>query len=430
MADQADVRAEAARAIARVVAGRNLDESITETARVSPQDAALLKALAFGVIRDHALLSMLASRMLQKPLSEPEVHALLLVGLFQLRSMRVPQHAAVSATVSAVDVLDKTWAKALVNALLRRYLRERDALEAALPREPAVEYSHPQWLVDSLKRDWPQTWQEILQANQQPGPMTLRVNRRKTSRDDYLAKLREAGLDAMPVEHAPDALTLAEAAAVEKLPGFSDGLVSVQDASAQHAAPLLDLQPGQHVLDACAAPGGKSAHMLELADVQLLALDLDTQRLQRVRSTLERLQLKASWKRADATRPSTWAEGLSFDRILVDAPCSGTGVIRRHPDIKLLRRPGDIGQMSAVQLRLLHMLWPLLKPGGVLLYAVCSVLSEEGAALAQRFLAAQSDAEEWKIEADWGEACDAGRRIAPGGALDGFFYARLRKKSL
>jgi 16S rRNA (cytosine967-C5)-methyltransferase len=429
MTAKPDVRAEAARAVARVLAGRNLDESIAEAAPVLPVDAGLLKAIAFGVVRDHALLSALASRMLQKPIDrDAELHCLLLVGLYQLRSMRVPAHAAVSATVDAAIGMSKEWAKGMVNAVLRRYLRERDALEAALPKDLATTYSHPQWLVDSLKRDWPENFESLLTANQQPGPMTLRVNRRRGSRDDYLAKLRDAGIEAAPVEGAPEALTLAEPIAVEKLPGFSDGLVSVQDAAAQLAAELLDAQAGDRVLDACAAPGGKSAHILERTDAHLLALDVDAQRLHRVRGNLERLKLEATWKRADATRPSTWADGAKFQRILVDAPCSGTGVIRRHPDIKLLRRAEDVPQMAAVQLRMLHMLWPLLEPGGVLLYSVCSVLKEEGADIAQKFAASQRDALEWRIEAPWGEAQPVGRRIAPGGSFDGFYYARLRKR--
>jgi 16S rRNA (cytosine967-C5)-methyltransferase len=425
----ADVRAEAARVIAEVVpGGRNLDDSIAASGdKVAPGDRALLKALAFGVIRDHALLSALAAGMLQKPLErEPEVQALVLAGLYQLRSMRLPAHAAVAETVGAVDALRKPWAKGLLNALLRRYLREREVLEAKLPADASVRFSHPPWLVDRLQHDWPQ-WQQILEADQQPGPMSLRVNRRRMARDEYLAQLREARLDATPSESAPEALTLAEPVGVDKLPGFADGLVSVQDVSAQLAAHLLDLQAGQQVLDACAAPGGKSAHILEREDVQLLALDADAKRLPRLRANFERLQLKATWKRADATRPSTWAEGLAFDRMLIDAPCSGTGVIRRHPDIKLLRRETDVAQMAAMQLRLLHMLWPLLKPGGVLLYAVCSTLDEEGAALVQQFLAMQPQAEDVPIDAAWGEAAAVGRRIAPGGTFDGFFYAKIRK---
>lgn len=430
MPTPADVRAEAARAVARVIAGRNLDEALAQAAPLPPADAALAKAIAFGVVRDHALLSALAAKMLQKPLDrDPELASLLLCGLYQLRSMRVPPHAAVSETVGASEPMNKTWAKGLLNAVLRRYLRERDALEAAIPDDPAIKQSHPQWLIDRLKTDWPQNWQEIIAANQQPGPMTLRVNRRRTTRDDYLGELRAVGLEASPIEHVPEALRLAEPVGVDKLPGFGEGKVSVQDASAQLAAHLLDVRDGQRVLDACAAPGGKAAHILELADAHLLAIDDDAERLKRVRGTFERLQLKASWKRADATRPSTWAQGLSFDRILIDAPCSGTGVIRRHPDIKLLRRPEDIAQMAAVQLRLLHMLWPLLSPGGVLVYAVCSVIAEEGADLVQRFLAKQSDASELATDATWGDACAIGRRIAPGGDFDGFYYARLRRNA-
>jgi 16S rRNA (cytosine967-C5)-methyltransferase len=426
-----ELRAETARAVARVLEGRNLDESVTRgIANVGSTDGPLLKAIAFGVVRDYALLSALAANMLQKPLDrDPEAQALLLCGLYQLRSMRVPAHAAVSETVNAADALNKAWLKGLMNAVLRRYLRERDALEAALPDDPAIRLSHPQWLIDRLKADWPQRWPDILAANQQPGPMTLRVNRRQRTRDEYQELLKTSGIEARPVEHAPEALVLAEPMVVEKLPGFSAALVSVQDASAQLAAHLLDVQADQRVLDACAAPGGKAAHILELADAHLLAIDDDAERLKRVRGTFERLQLKASWKRADATRPSTWAQGLSFDRILVDAPCSGTGVIRRHPDIKLLRRADDIARMAAVQLRLLHMLWPSLNPGGVLVYAVCSVIAEEGVDVVQRFLAQQKDASEQKIEADWGEACTTGRRIAPGGDFDGFYYARLQRTS-
>jgi 16S rRNA (cytosine967-C5)-methyltransferase len=424
-----DLRGETARAVARVLEGRNLDDSVAlGVANVGARDGALLKAIAFGVVRDHALLSALASQMLQKPLDrDPELQSLLLCGLYQLRSMRVPAHAAVSETVKAADALNKSWAKGLVNAVLRRYLRERDALEAALPDDPAIRFSHPQWLIDRLRADWPQCWQEILAANQQPGPMTLRVNRRQRTREEYLTLLKSRGMEARPVEHAPEALVLAEPTAVEELPGFGAALVSVQDASAQLATHLLDLRDGHQVLDACAAPGGKAAHILELVDAHLLAIDDDAERLKRVRATFERLQLKATWKRADATRPSTWAQGLSFDRILVDAPCSGTGVIRRHPDIKLLRRADDIARTAAVQLRLLHMLWPLLKPGGVLVYAVCSVLSEEGPALVQRFLAQHAEASELPIDAAWGESCAIGRRIAPGDDFDGFYYARLRK---
>ena len=423
------VRAESARAIAKVFSGASLDDALAQVSGLAAQDLALLKAICFGVVREHSLLSALVAQMLQKPLDrEPEVHALLLTGLFQLRSMRVPAHAAVSETVAATELLNKPWAKGLTNALLRRYLREKETLEGKISREPGVRYSHPGWLVETLKRDWPDRWEEILAANQQPGPLTLRVNQRRTTRDEYRAQLSAAGITSQLVEAAPDALVLDEPVAVEKIPGFADGMCSVQDASAQLAAPLLDLQPDQKVLDACAAPGSKSAHILELADVELLALDNDAQRLQKVRGNFERLQLKATWKRADVTRPSTWAGEQTFDRILLDAPCSGTGVIRRHPDIKWLRRPEDIPQMAAVQLRLLHMLWPLLKPGGVLLYAVCSTLAEEGAGVAQRFLAAQADADEIRIEGDWGEPCESGRRIAPAGTFDGFYYLKLQRR--
>jgi 16S rRNA (cytosine967-C5)-methyltransferase len=430
MSSASKVRAEAAGTIARVMSGRNLDEALQQTAGLLPQDMGLLKALVYGVVREHSLLSALASQMLSKPLDkDPEMQALLLVGLYQLRSMRIPPHAAVAETVNATADLSKPWARGLTNALLRRYLRERDTLEAALPPYQAIRYSHPDWMIRAVQRDWPQRWEALLEANQQAGPLTLRVNRRQLSRDSYLEQLKTAGIEAQPVPEVPQAVVLTQAVPVDQIPGFAEGVVTVQDASAQLAAALLDLQDGQRVLDACAAPGGKTTHILELADVEVLAIDSDAQRLPRVQENLDRLHFKATLKAADGTRPSTWWDDRPFDRILLDAPCSGTGVIRRHPDIKWLRRQDDIPQMAAVQLRLLHMLWPLLKPGGLLVYASCSILREEGEDIVSRFLAQQGEAREQVIEAGWGEACAVGRRIAPGGVFDGFYYACLRKSA-
>lgn len=425
-----NLRARAALAVAATIRGSNLDEALApQAAGLSAADNGLLKALAYGVVREHRLLDAIAAQLLQKPLrGEPEVQALLLCGLQQLRAMRVPPHAAVGETVAAATDLNKAWAKGLLNAVLRRYQREQAAIEGALPVTAAIRQSYPDWLVEQVKADWPDAWRTTLAAGNEPGPLTLRVNRRQGTREAYLAELAAAGQEAQAVAAAPDAIQLAVAVPVEQLPGFAQGRVSVQDASAQLAADLLDARPGQRVLDACSAPGGKAAHLLERCDgLELLALDSDAQRLRRVEETLARLQLRAQVQAADASKPAAWWDQRPFDRILLDAPCSGTGVIRRHPDIKWLRRDSDIPRMAELQQRLLRALWPLLAPGGVLLYATCSLLRAEGVEVLRTFLDSHGDAAEDKIEAEWGEACAIGRRIAPGGSFDGFYYARLRK---
>jgi len=425
-----NLRALAARACADVFAGSSLDEALErESAHLGGGDRALLRALAYGVMRERSLLEWLLSQLLDKPLrQEPLLLALLLCGLQQLRAMRVPPHAAVAETVAAATVLDKPWAKGLVNAVLRRYQREHAALEAALPLGSDVRLSYPQWLVAAIKQDWPERWRAVLAAGNEQGPLTLRVNRRRSTRAQYLSDLAAAGVGAQAIEAADDAVGLIEATAVERVPGFGEGRVSVQDASAQLAAGLLQAEPGMRVLDACAAPGGKTAHLLERYDLQqLVALDRDGRRLQRVRENLERLGLEATLIAADANATGIWWNGLAFDRILLDAPCSGSGVIRRHPDIKWLRRDSDIKQMARQQLKLLQALWPLLAPGGLLLYATCSILHAEGEAVLREFLAATGDATESAIDADWGEACSIGRRLPPGGHFDGFYYARLHK---
>ncbi|MGQ0586226.1 MAG: 16S rRNA (cytosine(967)-C(5))-methyltransferase RsmB, partial [Gammaproteobacteria bacterium] len=376
------------------------------------------------------LLTTLAARLLAKPLDKaPEVQALLLCGLHQLRSMRMPAHAAVAETVNAVALLEAHWARGMVNAVLRRYQRERRDLEDALPTDPVVRLSHPTWLVDAIRRDWPRAWKKVLLENNEQAPLALRVNRRRLTAAEYLAReLPGAGLTGHAVKDAPDALVLDEAVPVTELPGFEDGVVSVQDTAAQLSFELLDVNPGQRVLDACAAPGGKTAHILERVACELTALDVDAQRLKRVEENLARLKLKAAVKTGDAREPKAWWDGTPFDRILCDAPCSGTGVIRRHPDIKWLRRPGDLPRMAQTQLELLHALWPLLAPRGVLVYAVCSVLRQEGADVVEQFLAREPTARALPIDAAWGEAHPPGRRLAPGGDFDGFFYARLEKR--
>ncbi len=435
MAELSNSRAAAALAVAGVFAGRSLDDALADAGQgVAAIEQPLLKAMAYGVLRDYTLLDWLATAMMEKPLrNEPELRALLACGLYQLRSMRVPPHAAVAETVAATSALGRPWAKGLTNALLRRYQRERETLDAQLPPYPTTRLSYPDWLVAAVKRDWPEEWRAVLAAGNEQGPMTLRVNRRHGCRDDYLAELAAAGIAARAVAFAPDAVTLDEAVSVDRLPGFAQGRVSVQDASAQLAAELLDLQPGQRVLDACSAPGGKTAHLLERADdLDVIALDSDGARLVRVRETLDRIGGDAMLIEADAADTADWWKGKRFDRILIDAPCSGTGVIRRHPDIKWLRRETDIAALADQQIRLLRALWPLLKLDGVLVYATCSILRAEGEDVLRRFLAQQPEAMEWAIESPvgepvWGEDCGVGRRIAPGGQYDGFYYARLKR---
>lgn len=412
------------------MSGQNLDQALAaaDESGLSAQNRSLLRAMAYGVVREHALLLALARHLLDKPLQkQPELEALLLLGIYQLRGMRMPPHAAVSETVNAAALLGSPRATGLVNAVLRRYQRESAALEDALPQDPALRFSHPPWLVEALRRDWPQRWREILSANNAPGPLALRVNRRRSSREAFLEKLKAAGIPAHAVPAAADALVLEEALPVDQIPGFAEGEVSVQDPAAQLSADLLDLEPGLRTLDACAAPGGKTTHLLERHALELMALDSDAQRLKRVTENLSRLGLSATLQMGDATKPESWWDNKPYERILLDAPCSGTGVIRRHPDIKWLRRADDIPRMADLQQRLLDALWPLLAPRGTLLYSVCSVLRAEGAEIVAGFLAGHADAAAVAIDADWGEASGAGRRLAPGGDFDGFFFAKLRK---
>ncbi|HVT34448.1 MAG TPA: 16S rRNA (cytosine(967)-C(5))-methyltransferase RsmB, partial [Nevskiaceae bacterium] len=430
MKPEANPRVQAARAVARVMAGASLDDALAriDARAISPQDLSLAKAIAYGVVREHRLLGDLATRLLERPIKNaPEAQALLLCGLYQLRSMRIAEHAAVGETVEAVALIGKPSLRGLVNAVLRRYQREKEGLEAVLPRQPAAQYSYAEWMAERIAQDWGTQAPAVLAAGNAQAPLTLRVNRRKITREAYQLKLAVTGIPAHEVAHAPDAVALEAALPVEDVPGFDNGLVSVQDASAQLAAELLALQPGQRVLDACAAPGGKTAHLLEHADVQVLALDRDAERTRRIGQNLDRLDLQAEVVTADAADPAAWWDGKPFERILLDAPCSGTGVIRRHPDIKWLRRPSDIPRMAAQQQALLDALWPALAPGGLLLYAVCSIFSAESESVLKNFLVGHADARRLVIDTPWGEACKVGRRIAPGGDFDGFYYARLQK---
>jgi len=413
--------------------GRSLTAALEETLPAArAADRPLIQALCYGTLRHWFRLDALARQLLRKPFKakDADLHALILLGLHQLDAMRIPPHAAVAETVGAAAALGKGWARGLVNGVLRNFQRRGQGLLAAAEQDPVARWNHPAWLIAALREAWPEHWQAILQANDRQAPMTLRVNRRRLTRDSYLARLGEAGIAAEPCAFSEAGLRLTEACDVSVLPGFAEGAVSVQDEAAQLAAELLDAQPGERVLDVCAAPGGKTAHLLERTpEIALQALDVAPLRLQRVAQNLDRLGLQATLSIGDARRPDDWWDGRPFQRILLDAPCSATGVIRRHPDIKLLRRADDITSLLELQAEILHAIWPLLAPGGMLLYATCSVLPAENRAQIDAFLQRHSDAEPRGLEAPWGRASGGGRQILTGEHdMDGFFYTCLNKR--
>ena len=427
-------RLAAARALAAVLNGKaSLNSSLPkELDKVEARDRGLTQDLAFGTARWQPRLDALAERLLQKPFkaADADVHALLLVGLYQLLYSRIPAHAAIGETVGCADKLKKPWAKALLNAVLRRAQRESAEILAELERDPVVRTAHPRWLQKALKAFWPEQWEAICAANNAHPPMILRVNRRHHSRDAYLGLLAERDIAAQASTYSRDGIVLEQACDVHSLPGFAEGWVSVQDEAAQLAADLLDLAPGQRVLDACCAPGGKTCHILEaepkLAGV--VAVDLEEKRLVRVRDNLQRLGLDAQLIAADGRDTQAWWDGKPFQRILLDAPCSATGVIRRHPDIKLTRQPDDIPALATLQGELLDALWVTLEVGGVLLYATCSTLPTENTEVIEAFLARTSGARELDLATEAGIKQPHGRQLlAQQGGHDGFYYAKLIK---
>ena len=428
-------RLAAVQAITQVLRnGRNLPDALEGLLSRVPdeRDRALTQAMAYGVMRWYWRLDWLLSQLLNAPLKlrDVDIQASLMLGLYQLMEMRIPDHAAVAETVKLATQLKKPWAKSLLNGVLRNFQRQREGLLSRMEKDPVARSAHPPWLLQQLQQDWPQDWQSITEANNANPPMTLRVNPAQYSRDSYQNLLKENGINSEPAAYTESGLTLANPVGVEQLPGFSSGAVSVQDAAAQLATQLLDAQPGGRVLDACAAPGGKTAHIMERQPAlkELIALDISEERLQRLNENLDRLQVSVTTRNGDAAQPTAWWDGAGFDRILLDAPCSAIGVIRRHPDIKLLRRAEDLSQLTQTQAQILSALWPLLKPGGMLVYATCSVLQQENSQQIQQFLATQADARLMPIKADWGHDQKAGRQILPGeDGMDGFFYACIHK---
>jgi 16S rRNA (cytosine967-C5)-methyltransferase len=431
---KADTRALAARGLAEVaLRGASLRDVMERNAPrlADPRDRALLMALLSEGARWWLRFDPAVDGLLEKSLrhKDPAVHALLVLGLVQLEILELQDYAAVAATVEAVRALKRPQLAGLVNAVLRRWQRERESLLAKLDAKPQTRHAHPAWLADALQRDWPQQAETVMLADNREPPLMLRVNRRRSERATLIEQLQAAGYAATAHPWLRDALMLPHSTDVTRMPGFDDGLFAVQDGAAQVAADLLDARPGQRVLDACAAPGGKACHLLERADLALTALDSEPARLRRIGQNLERLGLHADLAVGDAGTPSAWWDGAPYDRILVDAPCSATGVLRRRPDVRLHRRGSDIAPLAAQQQRILDALWPLLKPGGRLVYVTCSLLRAENEAVVQALLARTGDARSVPFTLPVGQRAAVGWQILPGdGDLDGMYYAVLEKQ--
>ena len=384
----------------------------------------------YGVLRSYYSLEARLADVLERPLrhKDADIEALLLIGLYQLLYMRIPPHAAVSATVEAARELNKSWACALVNGVLRRALR--DMQNDSTPTSECATFEHPQWLIDRVRSDWPQDWQSILRQGNAQAPLSLRINQTRTSVEDYAALLAARGYTGERMLHAPAGITLRDSASIQTLPHFDAGFVSVQDEAAQLAAMLVAPAPGERILDACAAPGGKATHMLELAGgaLDLVAVDRAAERMARVAQNLARLGLACCTVIGDVAARDGWWDGRQFDKIMLDAPCSALGVMRRHPDIRLRRQAQDIAAMTREQQRLLQGIWPLLRVGGKLLYATCSILPAENDEVVRSLLSTQADARVVELQAQWGRPMRHGRQILPGeNDMDGFYYAQLIK---
>ena len=428
------LRAIAARALQRVTyQGESLTEVFQHSTlqSLSVRDQAWVRHVCFGAVRWHGRLGAVLRELLDKPIktADKDIECLLRLGLYQIIYQRTPDHAAVSETVDASRALKKAWAGSLVNGVLRRFLREQAAVLAKVDQIESAQYSFPTWLADRIKQAWPQDWQAIMQASNEHPPLSLRVNGLLATREQYLERLKQQQIQAEPIATTEFGIHLPEALAVTELPDFAQGSVSVQDAAAQQAAVLLAPQAKMRVLDACAAPGGKTCHLLErYPQIELVALDNSAKRIKQVYENLTRLNLAATVKVADAVDLAAWWDGQAFERILLDAPCSATGVIRRHPDIKLLRKKTDIATLQQQQAALLQALWQVLKQGGLLLYATCSILPEENNLQIEQFLKTQPDARVKAIKATWGRELSVGRQILPGEqGMDGFYYALLEK---
>lgn len=411
------------------------------------KDRALYKELCYGVLRNYYFLNGIANHFLKKPFTkkDSDIHCLLLIGFYQLIFLRTPDHAAINTTVESCKSLKKIWAKGLINGVLRNFLRESSTFnknESPLTNKQFIKNfslnnasanAHPDWLFKSINQAWPEHSQQILAYNNNYPPMGLRINLQKTSRENYLQTLTNNNIKASIGIHSQSGLILDKPVSIDNLPEFNEGVVSVQDIGAQLAANLLQLKPEQNVLDACSAPGGKTAHILETQpNISLTAIDHNADRLKKVKDNLLRCTPESiantTFFAKDAADTNSWWDGKTFDRILLDAPCSGTGVISHHPDIKILRRDTDINQFKNQQMQLLNALWPTLSVGGILVYCTCSILHEENSFCVKAFLQHHKDASEIKIDADWGTSTEIGQQLLPNsGQNGGFYYAVLSK---
>ncbi|UQB42048.1 16S rRNA (cytosine(967)-C(5))-methyltransferase RsmB [Thiomicrospira microaerophila] len=421
--------------LAVVKQGQSLSQALPQTFQslTDRRDRAFVQNLVYGCLRWYDRLAAIRSLLISKPLKtkDEDINLLLLMALYQLLYLDTAEHAAVSETVNLSQKLKKPWARGLLNGVLRQFLREKEAIINQLPQTLEIQTAHPSWLVKQLQKIYPDQLEQILNQNNQPAPLCLRVNTRLQSRESLLSKLAEAGIEAHPHPLSPVGIRLSQPVDVSQLPSFEQGGFSVQDIAAQQAALILQPQKAMRILDACAAPGGKTCHLLEACDnqSQLIALEKESDRIERLHQNLARLHLSAQTQVADAAELTSWWDGQAFDQILLDAPCSATGIIRRHPDIKRHRRAEDILSLTQIQAQLLSQLWQTLKPGGQLLYATCSILAQENSQQIMAFLAKTPDAEHQPLDVNWGQG-EIGRQILPGEqGMDGFYYALLRKKT-
>jgi 16S rRNA (cytosine967-C5)-methyltransferase len=426
-------RLAALQAISEVLdSDKNLAESEAFSQLRDGRDNALARHLAYGVLRWLNALEWLAAELLSKPLKKREsaVQRLILIGLQQLWHDQTASHAAINETAECARVLGKPWAVGVINAVLRRFQREQTQLLDKLAQTPQ-QYAHPKWMLKEIQESWPEQWQAIVEANNLQAPMWMRINRQRANEASLKADLKTAGFEVNDHQYAKDAISIRPAAAVTRIPGFENGKLSVQDPAAQLARDLLAPEAGDRILDACAAPGGKTAHLLETcADIDLTVLDRQASRVEQIHQNLERLGLKADTVVADLADVKSWWKGQGFNKILLDAPCSATGVIRRHPEIKWLRSRDDVDAVVKIQADLLDASWSVLEAGGMLVYATCSVFKRENESQVERFLQRHSDAKLEKPTVEWGMVRPFGTQIFPGESrMDGFFYAVLRKSA-
>ncbi|MSP86358.1 MAG: 16S rRNA (cytosine(967)-C(5))-methyltransferase RsmB [Methylotenera sp.] len=426
----------AANAVNQVLLGRNLTlalpAALANFSNATPQQRGAAQDLSYGTLRFYGEIDAYLVQLLEKPLTDDRIHSILLVAIYQLLHDKADAFTVVNQAVQAVSQLKrpvpKSWAKGLVNAILRNFLRQKEQLAAKLSGNEVATYAYPKWWINKLKVQYPNHWQGMLETGNQHPPMTLRVNTQKISIDDYMQLLMRQDIEATTI--GAQAVVLTKPVPVEKIPGFTGGVVSVQDYGAQLAAPLLAMSNNMRVLDACCAPGGKTGHILELAEVLLTGLDADEVRLQRVQSNLDRLELQAQLVVGDASL-SSWWDGVTFDGILADVPCTASGIVRRHVDIKWLRREADVASFVAQQAKILPNLWQMLAKGGKLLYVTCSVFNEENQGQVDNFLQNNADATQLPFELPANHApvdiTQFNGQLIPSIAHDGFFYALLQK---